>query len=116
MRPSVRKSLVLSFPVLIGALMAVGALTGCGEEPERVSSTPAMVSYNVTGTNLAEANRRAADYCRNRTGAPQLVSMQNGVATYQCGSPTAAVPPAYPPQPAPVYPAQTSPISPAPAQ
>ncbi len=52
MRQSTRKSLILSFPLLLGALLAVSALTGCGG-PERVSSTPAMVSYNVTGSNLA---------------------------------------------------------------
>lgn len=111
MRPSARKSVLLSLPLLIGALMAVGALTGCSG-PERVSSTPAMVSYNVTGSNLAEANRRAADYCRNQTVAPRLVSVQNGVATYQCGSPVATVPPA----PAYTPPPNTSPITPAPVQ
>jgi len=108
MRPSTRKSLILSFPLLIGALIAVGTLTGCG--PERVSSTPAMVSYNVTGSNLAEANQRAADYCRNQMVPPRLVSVQNGVATYECGTPTAAVPPA------PAYPPATSPMSPTPVQ
>jgi hypothetical protein len=109
MRPSTRKSLILSLPLLIGALMAAGALTSCGG-PERVSSTPAMVSYNVTGSNLAQANERAADYCRSQMVPPRLVSVQNGVATYQCGSPPATVPPA------PAYPPQTSPISPAPVQ
>jgi hypothetical protein len=102
MRPSTRKSLILSLPLLIGALIAIGALTGCG--PERVSATPAMVSYNVTGSNLAEANERAADYCRNQAMPPRLVSVQNGVATYACGSSTTTVPP------------QTSPISPTPIQ
>ena len=110
MRPSTRKSLILSFPLLIGALIAAGALTGCG--PERVSSTPAMVSYNVTGNNLAEANQRAADYCRNQMVAPRLVSVQNGVATYECGTPTATVPPA----PASAYPPATSPMSPTPVR
>lgn len=109
MRPSTRKSFVLSLPLLIGALMAVGALTGCSG-PQRVSSTPAMVSYNVTGSNLAEANRRAADFCRRQMNAPQLVSVQNGVATYQCGGSVATVPPTT------TYPPQTSPISPAPIQ
>jgi len=105
MRPSTRKSLILSLPLLLGALLAVSALTGCGG-PERVSSTPAMVSYNVTGSNLAEANQRAADYCRNQMVPPRLVSVQNGVATYECGSPTTTVPPA----PATAYPPTTSPI------
>ena len=109
MRPSVKKSVILSLPLLIGALIAMGALTGC-TGPERVSSTPAMVSYNVTGSNLAEANRRAADYCRNQMVPPRLVSVQNGVATYECGTPTTTVPPA------PAYPPTTSPMSPAPIE
>ena len=105
MRPSTRKSLILSFPLIIGALIAASALSGC-TGPERVSSTPAMVSYNVTNSNLAEANQRAADYCRNQMVPPRLVSVQNGVATYECGAPTTTVPPA----PATAYPPTTSPI------
>ena len=111
MRPQTRKSIVLSLPLLIGALIAVGALNGCSG-PEPVSSSPPTVSYNVTGNNLTAANARASSYCRSYGSAPRLLSMQNGVATYSCGTSTAAVPPAYT---APAYP-QTSPIVPTPAE
>ncbi len=116
MRPPIRKSLIYSFPLLIGALMAVGALSGCG--PERVSSSPPTVSYNVTGGSMTQANARASSYCSSYGSAPRLLSVQNGVATYSCGgSSTAAVPPptyTSPTYSAPAYP-QTSPVTPAPA-
>ncbi len=116
MRPQTRKSIILSLPLLIGALIAVGELSGCSQ-PERVSSSPPTVSYNVTGNNLTQANARASSYCRNYGSGPRLLSVQNGVATYSCGASTAAVPPTYT---APVYPQtsppQTSPIVPTPAE
>lgn len=129
MRMPVRKSIILSLPLLIGALIALGALSGCG--PERVNSTAPTVSYNVTGSSMTQANARASSYCDKYGEPSRLLSVQNGVATYSCGASTAAVPPAttpptysapayrqsptYTAPPAPAYP-RTSPISPTPAQ
>lgn len=121
MRPPMRaKTFMLSLPLLIGAMIAAGSLSGCG--PERVSSTAPTVSYNVTGGSLTQANARAESYCHNYGEPPRLLSVQNGVATYSCGSSTAAAPPpgtytapATPTYTAPAYP-QTSPISPTPAR
>jgi hypothetical protein len=93
MRPSMHKPLVLSLPLVIGALIAAGsALTGCTPTSEPMNSTPPTVSYNVTGNTLTEANARADRYCSGYGVQPRLLSVQNGVATYSCGSSTAAVP------------------------
>lgn len=116
MRSSMRKSLILTFPLLIGALLALTALSGCG--PERVSSSPPTVSYNVTGNSMTQANARASSYCSNYGAVPRLLSVQDGVATYSCGAPsTATAPPTYtaPASPQTSTP-RTSPISPTPAQ
>lgn len=119
MRSSTRKSIILSLPLLIGALMALGALTGCSR-PERVSASPPTVSFNVTGNDISAANERAESYCRNYDASPRLLSVQNGVATFSCGSTSrAAAPPAStysaPTYSAPAYPG-TSPVSPRPAE
>lgn len=123
MRLPVRKSIILSLPLLIGALIALGALSGCGG-PERVNSSPPTVSYNITGSSMREANARAASYCHNYDAPARLLSLQNGVATFSCDTSTAAAPPATTPptysapaypQSSPTYP-RTSPMSPTPAQ
>lgn len=115
MRSSIHKSLILTFPLLIGALLALGTLSGCG--PERVSSSPPTVSYNVTGNSMTQANARASSYCSNYGAVPQLLSVQDGVATYSCGAPSTAAAPIYtaPASPQTSTP-RTSPILPTPAQ
>ena len=92
MRLRTRKSIMLSLPLLIGGLMALDALSGCSS-PSRVSSTAPTVSYNVTGSNLTQANARAEDYCEHFDSRSRLLSVRSGVATYSCGgTSTAAVP------------------------
>jgi hypothetical protein len=103
-----RKSVLLSIPLLIGALMALWALSSCSSPSPTASAAPAaaapagatppagaapgVVSYNVIGNDLTEADARAASYCR-RYGVPShLMLLQDGVATYTCSSSTAAVP------------------------
>lgn len=113
MRTNTRKSIMLSLPLLAGALMAMTALSSCSTGPSRVSSTAPTVSYNVTGNDLRQANARAADYCDRFDQRPHLQSVQSGVATYSCGTSTAAVP--VTPTPA-APPAGTSPIVGGPAE
>jgi hypothetical protein len=64
---------------------AVGLLAACsGQE---VSSSPPAVSYKVNGSDVSQANANASQYCaRYGTTTAYLQSIQNGVATYTCGS------------------------------
>lgn len=106
MRPYTRKSVMLSLPLLAGALMALSALSSCSSSngpPPRVAASTPTVSYNVVGHDLSQADSRAADYCDRFDQHSHLISVQNGVATYTCGTATAAAP--YP-----TPPAGTSPI------
>lgn len=113
MRMRTRTSIMLSLPLLLGALMAISALSSCSSGPSRVSASSPTVSYNVMGKNLSQADSRAADYCDRFDQHASLLSVQNGVATYGCGTSTAQVPamatPAAPP-------AGTSPIVGGPAE
>lgn len=92
MRTPVRKSILLSLPLLIGSLMALWALSSCSSGPSRVSASSPTVSYDVAGHGLSQADSRAADYCDRFDQRSHLLSVQNGVATYGCGAATATAP------------------------
>jgi hypothetical protein len=67
------------------ALIGVGLVAACSNQPRTVSATPPTVSYEVQGNDLSQANASASRYCAQYGMAPQLQSIQPGrVANYAC--------------------------------
>ncbi len=85
----------------LSGLLLAGSLGACASHAYGPTMPPS-VAYRVEGTDIAQANATASDFCRRNGGSgAQLESLINGVATYDCGRPvsTAAVPgPATAPQ------------------
>lgn len=80
------------------SILAVTLVVGC-TGTQQVSSTPPTVSYNaptvsyqVTGGDLAEANRQAATYCQQYGGTARVRSATSTQAQYECIGTTAVAP------------------------
>jgi hypothetical protein len=101
-------------------LAALGLLNACASEsspPQAVAASPPSISYQVYGSDVAQANAQADGYCQQYGMYANLQGVQpNGaqsVATYVCGGShvSSATPPyvnGAPPQP---YTAAAPPIS-----
>lgn len=76
---------------------AVALLAGCASSPpQQVSATAPSISFRVTDNNVAQADANAARYCQQYGMASRLQNVQQDstgrVATYTCGTSTAAQP------------------------
>lgn len=73
----------------ISLLIACAALGACASEPSQESSTIPSVSYPVSGSDVAQANLRARDYCQQFGRSPQFQGLQSTsdgkVAVFTCG-------------------------------
>jgi len=69
-------------------LAGVAALAGCSHEPQLVNPAPPGISYRVNGSDLADTNERAAQYCGQYGKHAELKSIdQSGgakIAVYDC--------------------------------
>ena len=96
--------------LVVSAVLAAGAVASCAP---RVDETPPTVSYRVIGSDVAQANVNAINYCQRYGTGARLMSFINGTATYECvGASTAVVPPPYPSTtvvPAPTRPSAATP-------
>ncbi len=72
--------------IAVSAAALAGLLAACSGQ--QVSSTPPTVSYRVNGSNVADANAKAAQYCQRYGSTAYLQGVANGTATYSCGRAT----------------------------
>jgi hypothetical protein len=94
---------------------AVALLAGCGTPPpQEVNATAPSISFRVTDNNVAQADANASRYCQQYNMSSRLVTVQpdsaGRVATYTCGSTTAAAQPTYVAPPAYVGSGTSSPV------
>lgn len=72
----------------IATLAALGAVAGCSETSQQVAATQPTVAYQVTGSNLAQANADAGRYCSQFGMAARLYNTQpradGQIASYDC--------------------------------
>jgi hypothetical protein len=93
----------------LSLLATAGLLAGCANQsasPQAVAAAPPSVSYQVYGSDVAQANAQADGYCQQYGMYANLQGVQpNGaqtIATYVCGGSrvsSAAAPYGAPPPP-----------------
>lgn len=69
-------------------LVATGALLACAQQHETISAAPPGISYRFQGSDIANANQRADQYCQQYGKHARLQTIQpsggDRIAVYAC--------------------------------
>jgi hypothetical protein len=70
--------------LIVSLVLGAGLVAACSSSPRQVSATAPTVSYQVSGSDVSQANVSAARYCEQYGMTAQLQQVVSSTATYNC--------------------------------